>query len=52
MSQPDSISTSPGRGGLVKKPPTTIYTVLMILATISMSLGCLFLAMEYAKYGF
>lgn len=54
MSQLDSTSTSPmpARGGLVKKPPTSIYTVLMILATIAMSLGCLFLAMEYAKYGF
>lgn len=58
MSQLDSISTSPSmsggpsRGVLVKKPPTSIYTVLMILATISMSLGCLFLALEYAKYGF
>jgi hypothetical protein len=54
VSQLDSTSTSPMpvRGGLVKKPPTSIYTVLMILATIAMSLGCLFLAMEYAKYGF
>ena len=49
MSQPDSISTSPARGGLVKKPPTSIYTVLMILATIAMSVGCIFLALEYAK---
>lgn len=54
MSQLDSTSTSPmpSRGGLVKKPPTSIYTVLMILATISMSLGCLFLALEFAKYRF
>lgn len=52
MSQLDSTSISPSRGVLVKKPPTSIYTVLMILATISMSLGCLFLALEYAKYGF
>lgn len=42
----------PARGGLVKKPPMSIYTVLMVLATISMSIGCLFLALEYAKYGF
>ncbi|TWT99920.1 hypothetical protein Pla108_08630 [Botrimarina colliarenosi] len=55
MSQLDSTSTSPvgpARGVLVKKPPTSIYTVLMILATLSMSLGCLFLALERAKYGF
>lgn len=53
MSQLDSTSgASPTRGVLVKKPATNIFTVLMILATVAMSLGCLFLAMEYAKYGF
>lgn len=53
MSQLDSTSgVSPSRSVLVKKPATSIYTVLMILATIAMSIGCLFLAMEYAKYGF
>lgn len=53
MSQLDSTSAgSPSRGGLVKKPATNIYTVLMVLGTIAMSIGCLFLAMERAKYGF
>lgn len=52
MSQLDSTSgVSPKRGVLVKKPATNIYTVLMILATIAMLAGCLFLAMEWAKYG-
>lgn len=43
---------APARGVLVKKPPTSIYTVLMIVATVAMSVGCLFLAMEWSKYGF
>jgi len=52
VSQLDSTSGASPTRGVVKKPPTNIYTVLMILATVAMSLGCLFLAMEYAKYGF
>jgi len=50
VSQLDSTSgVSPSRG-VVKKPTTSIYTILMVLATIAMSLGCLFLALEWAKY--
>lgn len=61
MSQLDSTSASPSmgpgsmapaRGVLVKKPPTSIYTVLLILATTAMAIGCLFLALERAKYPF
>lgn len=51
MSQLDStLGASPKRGVLVKKPPTSIYTVLMIIATLAMTLGCIFLALEIAKY--
>lgn len=51
MSQPDStLGASPSRGVLVKKPATSIYTVLMILATLAMTIGCIFFALELAKY--
>lgn len=50
MSQLDSSSASPSRGVIVKKPPTSIYTVMLILSTLSMTIGCLFLYLEWAKY--
>lgn len=54
MSQLDSTSasgvTAPPRAGVVKKPPTSIYTVMMVIATVAMALGCLFLALERARY--
>ncbi len=42
----------PARGVIVKKPGTTIYTVLLIIATLAMMLGCLFLFLERARYPF
>ena len=55
MSQLDSSSAegamAPAVGVIVKKPPTTIYTVLLIVATVAMTLGCIFLALEKARYG-
>ena len=42
---------APARGVLIKKPPTTIYTMLMVVATVAMVIGCIFLAMEKARYG-
>ncbi|MEQ8848640.1 hypothetical protein [Botrimarina sp.] len=40
----------PASRGVVKKPPTSIYTVMMAIATVAMALGCLFLALEKARY--
>lgn len=46
-----SASLSPSRGGgLTKKPPMTVYTVLMILATVALAVGCIFLYLESASY--
>ncbi|QDT67401.1 hypothetical protein MalM25_02980 [Planctomycetes bacterium MalM25] len=51
MSQPDStLGASPSRGVLVKKPATSIYTVLMILATVAMTVSCILLALVLSKY--
>lgn len=47
----DSPSMAPARGVIVKKPPTSIYTVLMIIATLAMLMGCIFLSLEVARYG-
>ncbi len=46
-----SAPMAPARGVLIKKPPTTIYTMLMVVATVAMVIGCIFLAMEKARYG-
>lgn len=55
MSQPesnldDSPEMAPVRGVIVKKPPTSVYTVMLIVATLAMTIGCIFLALEYARY--
>lgn len=53
MSQLDSSSADLGgasRGGLTKKPPMTVYTVLMMIATIALAIGCIFLYLEAASY--
>lgn len=52
MSRLDSSSAelSPSRGGLTKKPPMTVYTVLMILATVALTIGCVFLYLEALSY--
>ncbi len=47
----ESPSMTPARGVIVKKPPTSIYTVLMIIATLAMLMGCIFLSLEVARYG-
>lgn len=48
---PAASPVAPARGVLIKKPPTTIYTMLMVVATVAMVIGCIFLAMEKARYG-
>jgi hypothetical protein len=50
VSLPDSELDKP-RGVLVRKPRTSIYTVLLGLALAAMSLGCLALLMEVWQYG-
>ena len=51
MSLPDLSSDRP-RGVLVRKPQTTIYTVLLLIALVAMVLSCLLLVLELADYGF
>ena len=49
MSQPDSKSTRPA-GILIRKPSTSIYTVLLGIALASIMLGCLLLLLELHRY--
>lgn len=49
MSQPDSKSTRP-TGILVRKPSTSIYTVLLGIAVTALAFGCLFLLLEIQQY--
>ena len=51
MSQPDSELNRPA-GILVPKPRSSAYTLLLGVAAIAMSIGCLALLMEWARYGF
>ena len=56
MSQPESTldddapEMAPARGVIIKKPPTTVYTVMLIIATLAMTIGCLFLWLEATRY--
>lgn len=50
MSQPDLSSAKP-RGVLVKKQPTNVYTVMLMIALLAMIIGCIFLGLELAEYG-
>ena len=57
MSQPesnldDAPEMTPVRGVIIKKPGTTIYTVMLIVATLAMTIGCIFLYLERARYPF
>ena len=49
MSQPDSKSTRPA-GILIRKPRSTIYTVLLGVAVAALMLGSLFLLLEIHEY--
>ena len=51
MSLPESSSDRP-RGVLVRKPQTTIYTVLLFIALLALVIDCLLLAMELMHYDF
>ncbi len=49
---PIDVMEAAPRGVIIKKPGTSIYTVLLMIATLAMMLGCLFLFLERARYGF
>lgn len=51
MSQPDLSSAKPPRGVLVKKQPTNVYTVMLMVSLLAMIIGCVFLGLELAEYG-
>lgn len=51
MSLPESSPDRP-RGVLVRKPQTTIYTVLLFIALLAIVLGCLLLVLELMHYEF
>ena len=49
MSQPDSKSTRPA-GILVRRPSTSIYTVMLGITLAALMLGALFLFLELLQY--
>ncbi len=51
MSLPDSSSERP-QGVLVRRPRTSIYTVLLMIALMAILFSCLLLVIEMAQYGF
>lgn len=50
MSLPESSSEQP-RGVLVRKPVTTIYTTLLLIALIALVISCAIMALEMFQYG-
>lgn len=55
MSQPESSlddapEMAPARGVIIKKPATSVYTVMLIVATLAMTIGCIFMGLELARY--
>lgn len=50
MSQPDLESVSVP-SVIKKKPQMTIYTVLLLIALVSLLMACLFLYLEIREYG-
>ena len=51
MSLPDSSSDRP-RGVLVRRPTTSIYTVLLLVALLALVFSCVLMILELAQYGF
>ena len=51
MSQPSLESVSPAPSVLKKQPQMTVYTVMLIVALLSLMLACLFLYLEINEYG-
>jgi hypothetical protein len=50
VSPRNSTSAKPA-GILVRKPKTTLYTVLLGIAAAAIAIGCLFLILEISQYG-
>ena len=51
MSLPDLDSNEP-RGVLVRRPRSSIYTVMLLVSLLALTLGCLLLVLELWRYGF
>ena len=51
MSQLDSKSTRPA-GILIRRPKTTVYTVLMGVALAAITIACLLLILELNRYDY
>jgi hypothetical protein len=51
VSLPDSSSERP-QGILVRRPRTSIYTVLLLVALVALAFSCLLLVLEMAQYDF
>ncbi len=49
MAQPEF--TMPPMGGAVRKPKTSIYTLLLVIALVALLAGCLFLWLEIKRFG-
>jgi hypothetical protein len=49
MAQPDF--TMPPVGGAIRKPKTSIYTLLLLIALVALLTGCLFLWLEIKRFG-
>ena len=49
MSLPESSSEAP-RGVLVRRPQTTIYTILLFITLMALVISCLILAWEMLQY--
>ncbi|MCI0332682.1 MAG: hypothetical protein L0228_05620 [Planctomycetes bacterium] len=49
MSLPESNSDQP-RGVLVRRPTTTIFTVLLFIALMALAIGCAIMAWEMLQY--
>ena len=47
---PRKSKSASGRGVLVQKPQSDIYTVLLILSLVAIIVGCAFLLMEIQEY--
>ncbi len=51
MSQPSLESASVVPSVINKKPVLDVYTVMLIVALVSLLMGCLFLYLEIKEYG-
>ncbi|NOZ40469.1 MAG: hypothetical protein GXP24_09615 [Planctomycetes bacterium] len=51
MSQPSLESASVVPSIINKKPVLDVYTVMLIVALVSLLMGCLFLYLEIKEYG-